>query len=247
MTLPSGPTVPPVSHAGPWNEEFSKWPGATMPLLGTENRNVSPQSKEACSPTANHKLPVRRSVRQKNIPITNTLSAPTLSSPPLARCRAPNAADSVVAAGQNPIPEASVNCVTAKQKFFKETDAEKHHSPQRRISPKLRAVQRQFAEGKSSQQPDQEDHPRDHRQSPDDALPEARTERGGARQAVAAKWPGFEHSHDRRGRQRRDHQDGFLDQQTARRNVCARDLRKVQGDRIRKVSRSGEIRKKSTK
>ena len=85
IALPSGPTVPPVGHARPWNDEFSKCPGATMPLFGTEKRKVSPQSNAACNPTANHKFPVRRSVRQKNMPITNTLSAPILSSPPLAR------------------------------------------------------------------------------------------------------------------------------------------------------------------
>src|SRR5260370_13837420 len=106
MTLPSGPTVPPVSQTGPWNEEFSKWPVATRPLFGTENKNVSPQSNDACNPTANHKFPVRRRVRQKNIPITNTLSAPAMSSPLLPRCHAPKTAEIMGAAGQEPLPEA---------------------------------------------------------------------------------------------------------------------------------------------
>ena len=35
-TLPSGPTEPPVSQAGPWNEDFSKCPGTVEPLSGTE-------------------------------------------------------------------------------------------------------------------------------------------------------------------------------------------------------------------
>src|SRR5690348_17067341 len=33
--LPSGPTVPPVSHAGPENLALSKCPGETVPLSGT--------------------------------------------------------------------------------------------------------------------------------------------------------------------------------------------------------------------
>lgn len=34
-TLASGPTLPPVSQRGPWNEELSKCPGAAKPLSGT--------------------------------------------------------------------------------------------------------------------------------------------------------------------------------------------------------------------
>ena len=37
-TLPSGPTVPPVSHLGPWRMELERWPCMKVPLLGTEKR-----------------------------------------------------------------------------------------------------------------------------------------------------------------------------------------------------------------
>ena len=36
--LPSGPTEPPVSQSGPWNDEFSRCPGSMPPLSGTEYR-----------------------------------------------------------------------------------------------------------------------------------------------------------------------------------------------------------------
>src|SRR5271157_4852148 len=34
--LPSGPTIPPESHAGPCNDDFSRCPGNIVPLSGTE-------------------------------------------------------------------------------------------------------------------------------------------------------------------------------------------------------------------
>jgi len=37
-TLPSGPTVPPVSHLSPWRMELERWPSMKVPLLGTEKR-----------------------------------------------------------------------------------------------------------------------------------------------------------------------------------------------------------------
>ena len=49
---------------------------SNQPLFGTEYKKVSPQSQDACSPTANHKFPVRRSVRQKNSPM---MAAPSCS------------------------------------------------------------------------------------------------------------------------------------------------------------------------
>ena len=58
---------------------------------------------------ANHSVPVRRSVKQKNIPMTNTLSAPTEPSPGLRKCTAPNKKESSTAAGQKRMPELSVN------------------------------------------------------------------------------------------------------------------------------------------
>src|SRR5215469_10299547 len=35
-TLPSGPTVPPLSQSGPRSEELNRWPGESIPLSGTE-------------------------------------------------------------------------------------------------------------------------------------------------------------------------------------------------------------------
>jgi hypothetical protein len=33
--LPSGPTVPPLSDAGPEKLELKRWPGTVMPLVAT--------------------------------------------------------------------------------------------------------------------------------------------------------------------------------------------------------------------
>src|ERR1039458_8072670 len=75
---------------------------------------------------------------------------------------------------------------------------------------------------------DQKNHPCNHRQSPEDPLPEARPECARSRQAIGPEWPAFEYTQDRRGRERREHQDGFLDKQTGRGNVRVRGERKVQ-------------------
>ena len=39
-TLPSGPTLPPLSQSGPANEGRIKCPGSIVPLSGTEYRYV---------------------------------------------------------------------------------------------------------------------------------------------------------------------------------------------------------------
>ncbi len=55
-------------------------------ISAPEYSNVSAPIEGACNPTAEPQAPVRRNVRQKNIPITKTLKAKaTLSSPLLWR------------------------------------------------------------------------------------------------------------------------------------------------------------------
>jgi hypothetical protein len=65
--LASGPATPPVSHAGPFRDEFRRWPLTLSPPLG-ENRKVSEKSKAACTPMAKQMPPVRNTLRQYNIP-----------------------------------------------------------------------------------------------------------------------------------------------------------------------------------
>src|ERR1700737_5340260 len=98
--LASGPVLPPVSHPGPASVALETCPGKTTPLSGTEYRNVSPKSKLACMPTANHKFPVRRKVKHQNKPVRITPATPNLLSPGFVMWTNPNATDSSTAAGQ---------------------------------------------------------------------------------------------------------------------------------------------------
>ena len=127
--------VPPVSQAGPWNDDASRWPGMTMPLFGTEYRYVSPKSYAACQPMANHSVPVRRSVRHRNIPVTNTLSAPIGPSPGLRKCTAPNASESSSAAGQKAHSRGEGELqIAAKEKLLVEAHQQKHRGPNQRVA-----------------------------------------------------------------------------------------------------------------
>src|ERR1700675_1906058 len=107
-TLPSGPGVPPVSQFGPCSVAFERWPGKIIPLSGTENRNVSPKSKVACIPSANHRLPVRFSVKLQNSPTKTTPATPTHPSPEFLKCTAPKETERRTAAGQKPMPSDTV-------------------------------------------------------------------------------------------------------------------------------------------
>jgi len=74
--LPSGP---PFRRSAIWRraeDAFDRCPWKTMPLFGTEYRNVSPKSKLACHPTHNQRLPVRRKANAKISPIDTTPAAP---------------------------------------------------------------------------------------------------------------------------------------------------------------------------
>src|SRR6267154_3656206 len=137
-TLPSGPTVPPVSHLAPCKDAFDRCPWKTMPLFGTEYRNVSPKSKLACHPTHNQRLPVRRKANAKISPIATTPAAPTQPSPGFPKWTAPNEHESTIAAGQKPMLSASVYCVYPRNvnSSNKPTNAKKtaHNIPQRIIS-----------------------------------------------------------------------------------------------------------------
>src|SRR5258708_35881358 len=110
QTLASGPALPPVNHLGPASDGLERWQGNTMPLYGTEYKNVSPKSKLACIPTANHRLPVRRKVRHQNKPVSMTPAKPNLFSPGFVLCTSPNAMESSTAAGQKGMACARVNC-----------------------------------------------------------------------------------------------------------------------------------------
>src|SRR5262249_62436335 len=61
-TLPSGPTVPPLSQGGPCECELRKCPTAGAPLSFTPYRNDCAPSHPAWAPTASQRLPVRRKV-----------------------------------------------------------------------------------------------------------------------------------------------------------------------------------------
>src|SRR5229473_2876035 len=137
-TLPSGPTVPPVSQLAPCKEAFERCPSKTMPLFGTEKRNVSPKSKLACHPTTSQRLPVRRKANAKTSPIVATPAAPTQPSPGFPKWTAPNEHASTTAAGQKPMLSASVNSVYPQNKNSsnKPTNTKKtaHNIPQRNSS-----------------------------------------------------------------------------------------------------------------
>src|ERR1700675_3072257 len=107
-TLPSGPGVPPVSQVGPCNVAFERCPGKIIPLSGTEKRKLSPKSKVACMPSANHKLPVRFSVKLQNSPTNTTPPTPTQPSPKFWKWTAPKETERRTAAGQKPMPSAKV-------------------------------------------------------------------------------------------------------------------------------------------
>src|SRR6267143_599990 len=144
--LPSGPTVPPVSQPGPCKDAFDRCPSSTRPLFGTEYRNVSPKSKLACHPTANQRLPVRRKANAKMSPIATTPAAPTQPSPGFPKWTAPNEHESTTAAGQKPIPSASVYCVYPRNRNSsnKPTKTKKtaHNIPQRNSSLPCSATSR---------------------------------------------------------------------------------------------------------
>src|SRR5260370_19275272 len=138
-TLPSGPTVPPVSHLAPCKEAFDRCPWKTMPLFGTEKRNVSPKSKLACHPTTSHRFPVRRKANAKISPIATTPAAPTQPSPGFPKWTAPNKHESTTAVGQKPIPSPRVYCVYPRNKNSsnKPTKTKKtaQNNPHRNNSP----------------------------------------------------------------------------------------------------------------
>src|SRR6476646_3101042 len=98
--LPSGPTVPPVSHTGPCNVALERCPGKTLPLLGTENRKVSPKSNAACQPTTSQRLSVRLRASAKTKAILTTLSAHHGDSPWFSKCTLPKPKERIHAAGQ---------------------------------------------------------------------------------------------------------------------------------------------------
>src|SRR6266403_871686 len=137
-TLPSGPTVPTVSHLAPCKDAFDRYPWKTRPLFGTEYRNVAPKSKLACHPKHNHRLPVRRKANAKISPIATTPAAPTQPSPGFPKWTAPNEHESTTAAGQKPMLSASVYCVYPRKKNSsnKPTKTKKtaHNTPQRNTS-----------------------------------------------------------------------------------------------------------------
>src|SRR5438552_672432 len=137
-TLPSGPTVPPVSHLAPCRDALERCPAKTKPLFGTEYRNVSPKSKLACHPTTNQRLPVRRKANAKIKPIVATPAAPTQPSPGFLRWTAPNKHESRAAAGQKPMLSARVYCVYPRNKNSsnKPTKIKRtaHNIPQRNSS-----------------------------------------------------------------------------------------------------------------
>src|SRR5260370_40796852 len=138
-TLPSGRTVPPVSHLAPCKEAFDRCPSKTTPLFGTEYKNVSRKSKLACHPTTNQRLPVRRNANAKISPIDATPAAPTQPSPGFPKWTAPNEHESTTAAGQKPMPSPSVYCVYPRNRNSsnKPTKTKKtaHNNPHRNSSP----------------------------------------------------------------------------------------------------------------
>ncbi|KKJ06165.1 hypothetical protein XF14_14350 [Burkholderia gladioli] len=67
-TLPSGPTVPPLSQTGPIAWLSSRLLPGTSPLLGAPNRKDSDQSQVACTPNTHHSEPVRQIARQATKP-----------------------------------------------------------------------------------------------------------------------------------------------------------------------------------
>src|SRR5260370_20556712 len=138
-TLPSGPTVPPVSHLAPCKEAFDRCPSKTTPLFGTEYKNVSPKSKLACHPTTNQRLPARRKANAKISPIDATPAAPTQRSRGCPKGTAQNEHESTTAAGQNPMPSPSVYCVYPRNRNSSNKPTKRKKTaqsiPQRRSSP----------------------------------------------------------------------------------------------------------------
>src|SRR6201984_3941814 len=108
-TLASGPVAPPVSHHGPASVASERCPGKIPPLSGTEYKNVSPKSKLACMPTANHRFPVRRREKHQSKPVSTTPARPILLSPGFDLCTNPKATDNSTAAGQKPTACARVD------------------------------------------------------------------------------------------------------------------------------------------
>jgi len=80
--LASGPALPPVSQAGPASVALERCPETQHHCPGP-NTKTSRESKLACMPTANHRLPVRRSVRHQNNPTSITPAQAQLVSPGL--------------------------------------------------------------------------------------------------------------------------------------------------------------------
>src|SRR5580704_9978818 len=130
MTLPSGPGVPPVSQLGPCSVAFERWPGKIMPLSGTEKRKVSPKSNIACMPIANHKLPVRFSVKLQKIPTKTTPATPIQPSPVFCKCTAPNETDRRTAAGQKPMPSATVYSAYPRKRNSSKKPTTRKKAPQ---------------------------------------------------------------------------------------------------------------------
>src|SRR5262249_54017151 len=111
-TLPSGPTLPPVNQVRPCViVALDKWPSNTPPLFGTEYKKLSPKSNAACQPTASQSEPVRLSVKAHNSPVKKMLITPIQFSPGFVLWTAAKISERTIAAGQKPIPSASVYCV----------------------------------------------------------------------------------------------------------------------------------------
>src|SRR5256885_273800 len=80
--------------------------------------------------TANHNVPVRRSVKHQKMPVATTPAIPAQVSPGLERCTPPNASESRIAAGQNPIPCPSVNCTYPRNANSSYSPTTRKNTPQ---------------------------------------------------------------------------------------------------------------------